>query len=122
MRYIATVHVQLSVEAETEEQARDIVRNQVLGAGMRFAQAGPSHAVDGVRLDVPLGERIRADRLAGLLGDGTTAAGVEAIAEGLNIRPIRRAQLGDVAIYTRPDAGRITAYVAELDAPTGDAR
>jgi hypothetical protein len=114
MRYIATVHVQLSVEADTEEQARDIVRNQVLGAGMRFTLTGPSHAVNGIRLDVPLGERIRADRLASSLGDGITATGVEAMAEGLNIRPIGRASVGNVAIYTRPDAERITQYTREL--------
>lgn len=57
MKYIATVHVHVDVEAETEEQARDIVRNQVLGAGMRFSLTGPSHAANGVRLDVPLSER-----------------------------------------------------------------
>lgn len=62
MRYIATVHVHLDVEAQTEEQARDIARNQVLGAGFRFALAGPSHAANGVRLDVPLSERDHTNR------------------------------------------------------------
>lgn len=57
MKYIATVHVHVDVEAETEEQARDIVRNRVLGAGLRFSLHGPGHGVEGVRLDVPLSER-----------------------------------------------------------------
>jgi hypothetical protein len=115
MRYIATVHVHIDVEADTQEQARDIVRNQVLGAGMRFARPGPSHAANGVRLDIPLGDRVRADRLAAQLGEGVTATGVEAMAERLGIRPYGRANVGNVAIYTRPDAARITQYVAELD-------
>jgi hypothetical protein len=59
MRYIATVHVHIDVEAETVEQARDIVRNRILGAGMRFSLSGPGHAVNGIRLDVPLGERVQ---------------------------------------------------------------
>ena len=59
MKFTATVHVRTDVEAETEEQARDIVHNRVLDAGFRFGVpgTGPSHAVEGVRLDVPLSER-----------------------------------------------------------------
>lgn len=60
MRYIATVHLHLDVEAETEEQARDIVRDQVLGSGFRFSLSGPGHGVEGVRLDAPLDERRKA--------------------------------------------------------------
>lgn len=57
MKRTATVHVHLDVEGETEEQIRDIVRNRVLGAGMRVSLHGPSHSVEGVRLDIPLLER-----------------------------------------------------------------
>lgn len=60
-RWTATVHVHADVEAETEEQARDIVRDQVVSAGLRFGVPGrgPGHSVEGVRLDVPLSERRR---------------------------------------------------------------
>jgi hypothetical protein len=57
MKRIATVHVLMDVEGETEEQLLDIVRNRVLGAGMRISLFAPSHAVSGIRLDVPMLER-----------------------------------------------------------------
>lgn len=113
MRYVATVHVYLDVEADTEIQARDIVRARVAEAGMRLSSIGPGHAVSGVRLDLPLSERVRADRLAERLGGEITEYGVERIAERLGVRPYGRAH-GGVAIYARPDAEKITRYVQQV--------
>jgi hypothetical protein len=65
VKYIATIHLHVDVEADTEEQARDIVRNQALGAGFRFGVTAPGHSVQGIRLDVPLSERRRGNKRTG---------------------------------------------------------
>lgn len=81
-RYIATVHVHLDIEADTEEAGRAQVRARVVDAGMRLGSpgSGPSHSVDGVRLDIPLGDRPRRSRTVitqtvDTLGPGATMIG-----------------------------------------------
>jgi len=105
-RWIASAHVQMDVEAETEEQARDIIRNRVLGAGMRFTVGtAPSHAVNGVGLAVPLAERVKATDIAAPEQD------VEAAAAGLGIEPLGRTLISQTAMYWRADAQRIAQHL-----------
>lgn len=111
MQWTATIHLHLDIEAGTEDEAYAIVRQRVEDAGMRFGSpgSGPSHSVNGIRLDVPLAERVRADRLAEQLGVGEDE--VDGTADFLEITPIGRTLISSTRLYKRPDAETIARHL-----------